>query len=404
MGKGNSTTDNFFAVQKEKSRVKTLIVTEFFKAYFPIINATFRRDIWYIDLFCGPGRYEDGSASTPIALLDVIDAFKDDAVRMRLKIVFNDHNKNYIERLQQYIQMHPVLPRLKYQPQILNLKASEVDLSAYTRGNNPIFSFVDPWGYKDVSISQVWNLVKNQGSDCVLFFNSDRILQDISKPANTQDFQQIFGDLFEDAKAIQIDSTMSQRKKAEAFLTLFSKNLYLTVQKEYGKKFKVFVLPFYVEADDKEKTSHYIVFISKAHKAIQEMRRVMIKHGNSISAELGYDSKDEMQIALLNRNDDSTDSIIQTIRTVFSKYPSCYNTKYTVASLSELMDRYEMSTIYKVLPYSLQEMKSAIQALHLSGCINVIVPEGRRIRDPITFNREFFITRKIEEYNHVRKN
>ena len=59
MGKGNSTTDNFFAVQKEKSRVKTLIVTEFFKAYFPIINATFRRDIWYIDLFCGPGCYDN---------------------------------------------------------------------------------------------------------------------------------------------------------------------------------------------------------------------------------------------------------------------------------------------------------------------------------------------------------
>lgn len=397
MGKGNSTTDNFFAVQKEKSRVKTLIVTEFFKAYFPIINATFQRDIWYIDLFCGPGRYEDGSASTPIALLDVIDAFKDDAVRTRLKIVFNDHNEDYIKRLQQHIQMHPVLPRLKYQPQILNLKASEVDLSAYTKGNNPIFSFVDPWGYKDVSISQLWNLVKNQGSDCVLFFNSDRILQDISKPANTQDFQQIFGDFFEDAKAIQSDSTMSQRKKAEAFLTLFSKNLYLTVQKEHGKKFKIFVLPFYVEADDKEKTSHYIVFVSKAHKAIQEMRRVMIKHSNSISAELGYDSKDDMQIALLNRNDDSSESIIRTIKTIFSQYSQFYSKKYTVASLSELIDRYEMWTVYRVLPYSLQEVKFAVQELHRKGCINVILPEGKRIRSLITNDREFYITQKIEE-------
>lgn len=397
MGKSNSTTDNFFAVQKEKSRVKTLIVTEFFKAYFPIINAAFQRDIWYIDLFCGPGCYEDGSASTPIKLLDVIDSFKDDAVRARLKIVFNDHNKDYTEKLRQHIQMHPVLPRLKYQPQILNLKASEVDLSTYTRGNNPIFSFVDPWGYKDVSMSQVWSLVKNRGSDCVLFFNSDRILQDISKPANAQDFQQIFGDLFEDAKAIQTDSTMSQRKKAEAFLTLFSKNLYLTVQKEYGNKFKIFVLPFYVEADDKEKTSHYIVFISKAHKAIQEMRKVMIKHGNSISAELGYDSKDEMQISLLNRNDDSSESIIKTIKTIFSQYQQFYGTKYTVASLSELMDRYEMWTMYRVLPYSLQEVKSAIQKLHQRGCINVILPEGKRIRTFITNDREFYITQKIEE-------
>ena len=397
MGKGNSTTDNFFAVQKEKSRVKTLIVTEFFKAYFPIINATFQRDIWYIDLFCGPGCYEDGSASTPIKLLDVIDAFKDNAVRTRLKIVFNDHNKDYVEKLRQHIEMHPVLPRLKYQPQTLNLKASEVDLSEYTRGNNPIFSFVDPWGYKDVSISQVWSLVKNRGSDCVLFFNSDRILQDISKPANAQDFQQIFGGLFEDAQAVQSDSTMSQRKKADSFLALFSKNLYLTVQKEYGNKFKIFVLPFYVEANDKEKTSHYIVFISKAHKAIQEMRKVMIKHGNSISAELGYDSKDEMQISLLNRNDDSSDFIIKRIRTIFSQYPQLYGKRYTVASLSERMDSYEMWTMYRVLPYSLQEVKSAVQVLHQKGCVNVILPEGKRIRSLITDNREFYITQKIEE-------
>jgi len=397
MGKGNSTTDNFFAVQKEKSRVKTLIVTEFFKAYFPIINAQFKRDIWYIDLFCGPGYYDDGSASTPIKLLDTIDAFKDDAVRNRLKIVFNDHNKDYVEKLRQHVKTHPVLPRLNHQPQILNLKASEVDLSAYTKGNNPIFSFVDPWGYKDVSASQVWSLVKNQGSDCVLFFNSDRILQDISKSANEEDFRQIFGNLFDAAKAIQIDSAMSQRKKAEAFLTLFSKNLYLTVRKEYGNKFRIFVLPFYVEADDKEKTSHYIVFISKAPKAIQEMRKVMIKQGNSISAELGYDSKDDMQISLLNRDDDSSNSIIQTIKTVFSQYPKCYNERYTVAGLSELMDRYEMSTVYKVLPYSLPEVKYAVQALYQRGCIKVVLPEGKRIRSLITNDREFYITRKIEE-------
>ena len=34
MRKSNSTTDDFFAVQKEKSRVKTLIVTEFLRHIF----------------------------------------------------------------------------------------------------------------------------------------------------------------------------------------------------------------------------------------------------------------------------------------------------------------------------------------------------------------------------------
>ena len=399
MSKSNSTTDNFFSSQKEKSRVKTLIVTEFFKAYFPIISSTdLNGDVWYIDLFCGPGCYEDGTPSTPVQLLDVIDKFESNDVRDRLKIVFNDYNAVYIEKLKKNISEHPVLKRLKYQPIITNLKASEVDLSSYTQGNNPIFSFVDPWGYKDVSVSQVWSLVKNWGSDCVLFFNADRILQDISKPSSEQDFRQIFGSYFDRAKQVQIDSTLSQRRKAEEFLSLFSRNLYETAKKDnINKKRGVFILPFYVEADDKEKTSHYIVFISKAHKAIREMRRVMIKQGNSDSAQLGFDSKDELQISLLSRSDDSDKSIIEVIKTVFAAYPQLYNKKYTVAELSECIDRYEMFTAYRVFPYSSQEIKSAVQELHKRGCIEIVLLPGQRIRSAITDKREFYITRKIEE-------
>ena len=61
------------------------------------------------------------------------------------------------------------------------------------------------------------------------------------------------------------------------------------------------------------------------------------------------------------------------------------------------MDRYEMSTTYKVLPYSLAEVKSAVELLHQRECIKVVLPEGKRVNKPITYNREFYITRKIEE-------
>lgn len=396
MGKTNSTTDGFFAVQKEKSRVKTLIVTEFLKAYFPIINAAFGKDIWYIDLFCGPGRYEDGSPSTPLALLDVVEHFKGDQIRQSLRIVFNDHDPKLIAALQKNISTHPVIPKLKYVPEILNLKAADVDLWAYTKEDNPIFSFVDPWGYKDVSTKQVWSLVRNIGSDCVLFFNSDRILQDINKPSNKTDFQQIFGDLFGQAKAVQTNPHLSQRQKAEKFLTLFSQNLYQTVRQESRNKMRIFILPFYVEADDKEKTSHYIVFISKSHKAIQEMRKVMIKYGNSTSASLGYDSKDELQISLLNRNDDAFYSITGMMKTAFFQHPKLYNYIFTIDKLSELLDSFSMFISYKVLPYSSQELKTVVEKLYQQEYIDIIVDTGKRIIKPITDRRKFKIKRTLE--------
>ena len=398
MSKNNSLKDSFFETQKEKSRVKTLIVTDFFKAYFPIIHKGFQKtDVWYIDLFCGPGRYDDGTPSTPIKLLDVINEFKNGDVKKHLKIVFNDYDHGYIEKLKKYVSEHPVLPKLTFPPIITNCKASDVDLSEYTRDNKPIFSFVDPWGYKDVTVSQVWNLVKNPGSDCVLFFNADRILQDLNKPSSKQDFEQIFGQYFEKAKQIQIDRTLSQRKKTEDFLALFSRNLYETAKKESADRY-LYILPFYVEADDKEKTSHYIVFISKAHKAIQEMRRVMINKGNSSSAQLGFDSKDELQISLFNRQDDSVRIIIDSIKTVFRKNPSYYTKKWKVTDVSRYLDQLSMSTQYRVFPYSHQDIKTAIQYLyeHDKDCIKILRPQGKSIRKAITDDREFYITDKIE--------
>lgn len=398
MRRNNSTTDHFYDKQKEKSRVKTLIVTEFCKAYFPIISAVFTsKDIWYIDLFCGPGRYEDGTPSTPIKLLDVINGFNNDAVRNRLRIVFNDENTEYIEKLKVNISSHPVLAKLKYKPIITNQRASDVDLSAYMRGMAPAFSFIDPWGYKDVSASKIWDLVKNAGSDCVLFFNADRILKDLSKTANEQDFRQIFGDYFSEAKETQISPTLSQRKKAERFLSLFSKNLYQKVRFEYKGKVHLFILPFYVEADDKEKTSHYIVFISKSHKAIREMRRVMIKQSNSNYGQLGFAIKDEMQISLLSREDGADKIIFEEIKKMFTHFPLLYKKEFTVVKLSELLDRYEMSTNFRVFPYSHQEIKAVIKELHKKGYIKIIPSSGNQVKGSITENSVFYIIRKFED-------
>lgn len=396
MSKKTSTTEQFFDVQKEKSKVKTLIVTEFFKAYFPIIYTSFNKDIWYLDLFAGPGLYKDGSKSTPIVLLDIINNWGNDTVRNHLKIVFNDHDPAFVSSLSNAVANHPVYSKMRYKPQVLCKAASDIDLSVYTNNNCPIFSFVDPWGYKDVTAAQVWKLVKNLGSDCVMFFNANRVLQDIGKEATAGDFAELFGDCYEEAKELQTKDGLSQKQKADGFLELFSKNLYMTSKKEAGKNFSTFILPFYMEADDTDKISHYIVFISKAHKAIQEMRKVMIKQGNSTSLMLGYNDKTAMQIAMISRIDNIFYAIVPVIKRLFAKYPAYYSKTYKVATLSKVLDGYAMSTGYRVLPYSESELKSVIEDLDKLGHIRVIFPEGKKSKKRITADREFQILNSIE--------
>lgn len=61
-------TSDFFDEFREQSLVKTEIVTKYFGAWAKIMISLAKKrnnNIAYVDLFSGPGRYKDGSESTP---------------------------------------------------------------------------------------------------------------------------------------------------------------------------------------------------------------------------------------------------------------------------------------------------------------------------------------------------
>lgn len=65
--------NSFFDEPKEQSLIKARIVEKYFWAWAKVITPTAKKaanKIAYIDLFAGPGRYKDGSKSTPIKVLE----------------------------------------------------------------------------------------------------------------------------------------------------------------------------------------------------------------------------------------------------------------------------------------------------------------------------------------------
>jgi len=58
----------FFEERLDQSEVKARIVQKYFFAWANVIMPTAQKyggdKIAYIDLYCGPGRYKDGAAST----------------------------------------------------------------------------------------------------------------------------------------------------------------------------------------------------------------------------------------------------------------------------------------------------------------------------------------------------
>lgn len=72
----------FFEEPRDQSLVKAAIVAKYFNARSRVMIANAAKGIpstrlAYIDLFAGPGRYKDGSKSTPLMVLE--RAIADDA-------------------------------------------------------------------------------------------------------------------------------------------------------------------------------------------------------------------------------------------------------------------------------------------------------------------------------------
>lgn len=95
-----SQTD-FFNEMSDRSEIKVEIVRKYFWHWAKEMSkhAMKRRNpkIAYVDLFAGKGRYDDGSPSTPILILQ--SAISDSVICKILVTVFNDSNKNHVKDL-----------------------------------------------------------------------------------------------------------------------------------------------------------------------------------------------------------------------------------------------------------------------------------------------------------------
>jgi three-Cys-motif partner protein len=94
---------------------------------------------------------------------------------------FNDADEKHISALQTEIDKLSGIEKLRHKPRVV---CAEVDQSAENFFNEarliPSFSFIDPFGYKGLSLRIVKGVIKDWGCDCVFFFNYNRINAGIS--------------------------------------------------------------------------------------------------------------------------------------------------------------------------------------------------------------------------------
>lgn len=266
--------EKFFDERSDQSEVKARIIQKYFYAWANVIMPSAETSggrIAYIDLYAGPGRYKDGSASTPLLVLQ--HAIEHPKMAKMLVALLNDANSDHSATLEAEIAKLPGIGKLRYKPSV---SCGEIDADAADYFNKtrmiPSFSFVDPFGYKGLSLKIVNGVIKDWGCDCVFFFNYSRINAGINNDKVRPHMEALFG----------AERTEQLRKDVEGANPAYRESVILEALaseiKQLGGKY---VLPFTFKSSSGKRTSHKLVFVSKHFKGYEIMKGIMAKESST---------------------------------------------------------------------------------------------------------------------------
>lgn len=266
---------SFFRNQQEQSTVKTQIVTKYFAAWANVMVPRVQRRgarLGYIDLFCGQGRYDDGSASTPLMVLR--QAIEHPQLRGMLLTRFVDVDPEKTSRLQREIAQIPGVASLAYAPEVITAEVTDELIHALFGGMHliPSLLFVDPWGYRGLSRGVMKTIVSNWGCDAVFFFNYNRMNAALNNPHVKSHVAAIFG--HDRAERLELElAGLSPKARERHVLEKLTQAM-----TEMGTQY---VLPFCFKNASGSRTSHYLIFVTKHFLGYKIMKDIMAGESTS---------------------------------------------------------------------------------------------------------------------------
>ena len=363
-------TDNFFDEQKEQSLIKATITAKYFDVWASIMISTQNKNakthgvmtdrIAYIDLFAGPGRYKDGSSSTPVMILE--KAIKEEKFRNRLVAIFNDRDETSVQSLKKTIEKIEGIDTLKHYPIILHHEVGESIVKDFeSRKFVPTLFFVDPWGYEGLSLRLINSVVKDWGCDAIFFFNYNRITMGIPNSIVETHMRALFEDQF-DSLTETIKGLPSKERETQVIESLCQ------AIKGYGTRF---TLPFRFKNAEGNRTSHHLIFVSKNFKGYDEMKKIMYKESTSHTegvASFEYNPRDLLS---------TKQSLLFQLSTPLSELREDLLRQYKGRTLG-LIPLYEEHSIDR--PFVLKNYKDVLKIMFEEGIIQALGKDGKRPR------------------------
>ena len=279
-----SNTDNFFEQAENHSKIKLVVLKKFFnswknKVFYNHFN-TINNELIVIDGFAGPGEYKTGENGSPLICLDssfgALQQRKNindiNNKNMKISLYFCEKDKTKYECLCNIIKQRGLVlfkEKSSYQKYINSGKNLEVGISnknffdffvAFTKKReknykyNPCFAFIDPFGYKDITLENIINFM-NSGNKTDIILNMiyehfNRFLTVNNEELN-KTHKKFLGATDEEFKILQkqisnIDSHERMEIITNFYMNKIKENNFYITKMEIKKGNKIKMILFYV--------------------------------------------------------------------------------------------------------------------------------------------------------------
>ncbi len=273
-----SLENEHFDDYRPQTRIKHRIFSAYLKAYLRILGSS-SSDLALIDGFAGRGVYEDPdsgqqAAGSPLVALNVIAGLS--GIKDRVTCAFIEPREDWFATLQAVVDRQmkrtpglrqPIVRCGRFQeeaPRVLQeLRNSAGRLP-------PTFLFVDPCGVSGVSFDVITTVLREPGGEAFIFFNSNGMRRVLGVDAQKRVVSEFFG-------GEHAAHRLRERLQGQAD-PMVREQIMLDVYRGSleGATGARFFLPFRIESEDRQDTSHYLVHVTKHAKGFAIMKHVML--------------------------------------------------------------------------------------------------------------------------------
>jgi three-Cys-motif partner protein len=186
-----------------------------------------------------------------------------------LHMSFYEEDRDYVTRLGEELRAHPAYQSLAHEPQIIPRKIDASFIAEIAPELSPAtFSFIDPFGYSDISIDLVDTVSGEWGCDCLFYLSISGLVRNLKESTKEAKLRSFFGDdSFNKVQEHTRGTTVTGRT---------SEILFKEIESALRKRGKNYVLRYLVEYEKAKTESHYLVFLSKDSLGFKIMRDIMI--------------------------------------------------------------------------------------------------------------------------------